>query len=244
MNPKFLSVLLLGLLLPAALPASLVNDRKIERLARSSYVYHTVLEDRVKVSAEFGVLTLTGSVEDPAHRALAEDTARHILMVGGIENKITVRSSWPERSDPWITLRIRTRLRLRADVSARTTTVAVRDGTVTLTGTVRDERQKERSALVAGEVPGVQAVLNRLTVAPHEAAPAELIDDPSITGQVLATLRADETTRTLGVRVTTIEGAVRISGDAGSEIQKALVTQLTREVCGVRFVTNLLKAGD
>lgn len=244
MNTRLLSLLLLATLLPAALPASLVNDRKIERLARSSYVYRTVLQDRVKVSAEFGVLTLSGTLEDPEDRALAEDTARHILMVGGIENKITIQSSWLARSDPWILFKIRTRLRLQANVSARTTNVEVRDGTVTLSGTVRDALQKERSALIAAEIAGVNAVRNELAIVPADAAPAEIIDDASITGQVLAALRTHESTRALEARITTVEGAVRITGEAGSEAQKALVTQLTREVWGVRFVTNMLKLAN
>lgn len=244
MNTKLLTLLLLASLLPVALPASLVNDRKIERLTRASYVYRTVLQNRVKVSAEFGVLTLSGTVEDPEERALAEDTARNVLLVGGIENKITVQSSWLVRSDPWILSRVRSRLQLRADGSARTTTVEVQDGTVTLSGTVRDELQKERTALIAAEIAGVKAVRNNLAVVPAEAAPAEIIDDASVTGQILATLRAHESTRALAVRITTVEGAVRITGEAGSEAQKTLVTQLTREVCGVRFVTNMLKLAN
>lgn len=241
-NP--LGKFLLLLLLPTLLSATLVNDRQMEVAARSSYIYREVLENRVKASAEFGVLTLTGSVEDEADRLLAEDTARSIRWVTDVRNQITLQPSHREQSDEWIALRVLARLRLRSQVNADTTRVGVMDGMVTLSGTVRSEGQKELTALIAKEVAGVHHVRNQLVIAPStpaDPAPAEQIDDPSIAAQVITALRAHDATRAAALKVTVTEGTVRITGPADSETQKALVTQLAREAHGVRFVNNLMK---
>ena len=241
-----LLLLLLSLAAAGALPASLVDDRRMEAAAKASYVYRTVLQGRVKVSAEFGVLTLTGSVENPADKVLAEDTVRSLSWVSGIQNKIVLQPSFREQSDPWIALMIRTRLRVRANVNAEATTISVSDGMVTLTGTARDAAQKERTALIAAEIQGVNYVRNNLVIAalPNEAAPDDSIDDASITAQVRAALRDTPATQALAVTIATTEGAVRITGEARTEAEKALVTELARRARGVRFVTNTIKLRD
>lgn len=239
---------LLLLLIPAtAWPSSLVNDRRMETAAKSSYIYHTVLQGRVKASAEFGVLTLTGSVEDQTERLLAEDLARSLQWVEGIENKIILLPSYREKSDPWIRLKILARLRLRAGVNADTTSVVVMDGMVTLTGTVFGERQKALTGQIADEIVGVHHVRNNLLLTPPaagETVPAEEVDDPSLVAQVLAALRAHEPTRSAVARVTAEAGEVRIIGQAESDEQKVLVTQYARQVRGVRSVINTMKSSQ
>lgn len=242
----FLPLALL-LLLPAALPASLVNDRQAEVSARTSYVYRTLLDGRVKASAEFGVLTLTGSVDDPADRLLAEDTARHIPWVADVRNKITLLPSYREHSDPWIGLKVQARLRMREGIDADDTRVTVKDGLVTLSGPARDEHQKERTGLIAQEIAGTGLVRNNLVVTvppPAEPAPAEPIDDPSVIAQVMAALRAHDAALATTTRVASTDGSVRISGEAASEAQRALITRLAGEVRGVRLVTNTMKRRD
>lgn len=229
------------LLSPLASLASLVEDRQMEKAARASYVYRVVLEDRVKASAEFGVLTLTGSVEDDADRLLAEDTARHLRWVESVNNKVIIQSSFAEKSDPWIARKIRGRLLARSGVNADTTRVTVLDGMVTLDGTAGDERQKARTALIAKEIPGVYHVRNQLVVVPRTGggeANAEPIDDASIAAHVIATLRAHAATRTVAIKVRSTEGTVRLTGQADSEVQKSLITELTREIHGTWVITN------
>jgi len=68
--PRRMRCLCIACLLIAALPVALFasseNDRKIEEAARASYNYRTVLSDHVKVAADDGVVTLTGTVQDSA----------------------------------------------------------------------------------------------------------------------------------------------------------------------------------
>lgn len=229
---------------PLALPASLVNDRAIETAARSSYTLRTLLEGRVKVSADFGVLTLTGAVEDLADKALAGDTAGNIPGVDGVEDKLTIMASHREHSDPWIVRGIRDGLRRTKGISAAATSITVEDGMVTLIGQVPTEAQKQTASRVAGEIVGVNYVRNNLVVTDASlpaGAAEEKIDDASVTSLVRALLAKQAATKALPPKVVTTGGVVRLTGLIGSEADKALVVRLVQEVRGVRAVTNELK---
>lgn len=244
MKTLFCLSLYLLLAAPLALPSSLVNDRAIETAARTSYTLRTLLEGRVKVSADFGVLTLTGAVEDLADKALAGDTAGNIPGVDGVDNKLTVVASHREHSDPWIVRGIRDGLRRTKGISAAATSITVEDGMVTLTGRVPTEAQKQAASRVAGDIAGVNYVRNNLIVTDAATPPAtaeEMVDDASVTSLVRALLAKQKATKLPPPTVATAAGVVRLTGQIGSEADKGLLARLVQEVRGVRAVTNELK---
>ncbi len=244
MKTKNISILLLLLASPFALFASSETDRKIEEAAKASYNYRTVLEDNVKVKARDGVVTLTGTVQDSDHKALAADTVENLPGVTSVKNEIKIVSTYPERSDAWMAFKIRSRLLVKANVSAATTTVSVNEGVVTLTGTADNMAQKELTTVYAKEIDGVKSVENKIVI--KEPTPsvgdtmAEKIDDASITTQVKYALLSHKSTSALKTKVTTNEGIVSISGDAASDAEKSLVTKLAQDVRGVRSVNNAM----
>lgn len=165
MKNKSLAALLLLLASPIALfAASRDNDGKIEAAAKASYNYRTVLDDRVKVKSNDGVVTLTGTVMDNDEKMLAEDTVGNLPGVTRVKNEIKVKSDHPERSDKWIALKIRSRLLTKADVSATATKVSAVNGVVTLTGTADNAAQKELTEIYAKEIDGVKMVRNEIVV--------------------------------------------------------------------------------
>lgn len=164
MKTKNLSVLLALLASPIALFASSDTDRKIEDAAKASYNYQTVLEGSVKVKANDGVVTLTGTVSDKDQVALAVDTVENLPGVVSVKNEIKVDSKYPEKSDGWIALKIRGTLLVKANVSAISTKVAVDAGNVVLSGTADNLAQKELTAEYAKGVVGVKSVTNEITV--------------------------------------------------------------------------------
>jgi osmotically-inducible protein OsmY len=125
MKTKTLSALLLLVASPLVLLASSSTDRKIEDAAKSSYNYRTVLEDHVKVSVTDGVVTLTGTVQDRDDRDLAADTVENLPGVVSVRNDIKVDPAFPEKSDAWMAFKIRSRLLVKANVSATSTKVDV-----------------------------------------------------------------------------------------------------------------------
>ena len=240
MKIQKLSALLVIIASPIALLASSTVDRKIEDAAKASYNYRTVLEDHVKVKASDGVVTLTGTVQDKDDRDLAADTVENLPGVVSVNNQIKVEPTYPEHSDAWMAFKIRSRLLVKGEVSAASTKVAVVNGNVTLTGTAENEAQKELTTAYAKDIDGVKMVTNELVVsgtAPSQTV-GESIDDASITTQVKFALLSHKSTSALKTKVVTTDGVVRVTGDAKSDAEKALVSKLAHDVRGTKSVTN------
>lgn len=237
----YLPLLALTFALPLASFASPASDQKIEEAVRSSYNYRTMLANNVTVKSVDGVVTLTGTVEDKDDRTLAEGTVESIPGVASVKNMLTVNPAYPEHSDAWMAFKIRSRLFMRSNVSAADTSVAVQDGTVTLTGTAESLAQKELTGVYAREIDWVKSVNNEIVVRPRNAQSvvvSEAVDDASVVSQTKYALLSHESTKTLQVRVTSNLGAVVITGDASSDAVKALVSKLAQDVRGVKSVAN------
>lgn len=237
-----LAVLLIISASPLAVFASSATDRKIEAAAKASYNYRAVLDNKVSVKADDGVVTLTGTVQDKDDKALAADTVENLPGVSAVKNEITVKSSYPEHSDSWIAMKVRGRLLVKSNVSAATTDVAVKDGNATLTGTADNAAQKELTGAYAKDIEGVKTVKNDIVVnepaATRNATIGEAIDDASITSQVKFALLSHKSTSALKTKVVTTDGVVRVTGDASSDAEKSLVTKIASDVRGTKAVTN------
>jgi hyperosmotically inducible periplasmic protein len=232
--------LLLLVTWPAALPGS-PADRKIEEVARGSFNFRTVLARRVSVESRNGIVTLSGLVEDQGDKRLAADTIANVPGIVGVNNDIIVQWSVPEFSDPWIALKVRRGLVVKANVSSATTTVSVKDGIVTLTGTTISAAQRELTTACAQEVAQVKSVRNELVVTASTAPSAtmdEIIDDGSITSQVKHALLTNQSTSTMKTKVETTDGVVAVSGEVATDAEKAFITKLAESVRGVKSVTN------
>ena len=239
MKNKNISALLVFIAAPIALLASSVTDRKIEDAAKASYNYQTVLEDHVKVKAKDGIVTLTGTVQDRDYKDLAADTVENLPGVLSVNNEIKVEPSYPEKSDAWMALKIRSRLLVKANVSAATTKVVVTDGNVVLSGTADNIAQKDLTAVYAKDIDGVKSVQNEIVV--KDSSPStigEKIDDASITSQVKYALLSHRATSAVKTKVTTNEGVITITGEASSAAEKSLVSKLAGDVRGVKSVNN------
>jgi osmotically-inducible protein OsmY len=239
-TPKLFALLLAAA--PAVMFAASTTDVKIEDAAKASYNYRTVLQGRVKIAVDDGVVTLTGQVDDADLRILAEDTVRDLPGVLRVDDQIMVVPAAPEHSDGWIAIKARGRLLTKANVSATATSITVKDGVVTLAGRADSLAQKELTEAYVKEIDGVKDVRNDLVVSVPPAEPSrtmgEVVDDASITAEVKYALLTHRATSALKTKVTTKEGAVAIDGEAGSAAEKDLVTQLAQSVHGVKNVVN------
>ena len=247
MKIKNLSTLFVLIASPLALLASSATDRKIEDAAKASYNYRTVLEDHVKVKASDGIVTLTGTVQDKDQKALAVDTVENLPGVTSVKNEIKIESSYPEHSDAWMAFKIRSRLLVKANVSASTTKVAVTDGNVVLTGTADNAAQKELTEVYAKEIDWVKSVKNDLVIKDQPAVAqtvGEKIDDASITSQIKFALLNHKATSAVKTKVTTSEGTVTITGEAANDAEKSLVSKLAQSIRGVISVKNDMTVKD
>ena len=67
------------------------------------------------------MVTLTGTVQDKGEKDLAADTVENLPGVTGVKNDLAIKSTHPEKSDAWISTKIRSRLLVKGNVSATST---------------------------------------------------------------------------------------------------------------------------
>lgn len=230
------------LLAAAPLPARDADtDGRIEKTIQASYTFRTYLkDDAISVKAEGGVVTLSGSVSEDYHRELALETASGVPGVESVKDELKVKGPQPEeRSDPWITAKVKAALAFHAHVSAGSTHVDTTAGVVTLSGKAGTEAQKELSGEYARSVSGVKGLRNELVVTGHSAESlGEQVDDASITAQIKTELLFHSATHAASTQVETHNGAVTLRGVAENPAEKDLATKLAEDVHGVKRVDN------
>jgi osmotically-inducible protein OsmY len=224
-----------------ALFASSDTDSKIENAAKASYNYRTVLDGKVTVKVNEGVVTLTGVVGDSSLKSVAEDTVSDLPGVVSVDDQITLDPALKEHSDAWIALKLHTQLLVRSNVSYADTKIVVNDGVVTLTGTADSQAQKELTGVYAKEIDWVKSVKNDIVVNEKPKmgeTMGEKIDDASITSQVKYALLTHKSTSALKTKITTTDGVVVITGEAANDAEKSLVGKLAESIRGVKSVDN------
>jgi osmotically-inducible protein OsmY len=220
------------------------TDDRIESSFKKTYVYKTYLkDDAVRAEAKDGVVTLTGTVAEESHKALAQETVANLPGVTRVDNQLVTKAEVAaENADTWIGRKVKLALLYHRNVSARTTTVEVKDGIVTLKGEASSTAQKELTAEYAKDIEGVKEVKNEMTVAatPEKAelTAGEKLDDASITAQVKTALLTQRSTSSIKTKVETRNGEVTLTGIAKNAAEKALVTKLVTDIQGVTSVKN------
>ena len=247
MKTPFRSALMIAagtLFIPTFILCASETDDRIESAARKSYVFKTYLSgDAIRTESKNGIVTLTGTVAESSHKALAQDTVEGLPGVKSVDNQLKVKGEdIEERSDGWVALKVKSALLFHRNVSAAKTDVNVKNGVVTLRGEASSLAQKELTTEYAKDIEGVKEVRNELTISPTPVKAVEIkgerIDDASITAQVKASLMWHRSTSAIKTKVQTMDGVVMIGGVAKNAAEKSLVTKLTSDIHGVTGVVN------
>jgi len=119
-------------------------------------------------------------------------------------------------------------------------TVKSMDGAVTLTGTVAEEPHKSLAKETVANLPGVKSVDNRLEV---KGEPAAENSDAWVTMKVKTALLFHRNVSAM-TEVNTMDGIVTLNGEATSQAQKDLTTELVKDVDGVTDVQNEMTVAD
>lgn len=114
----------------------------------------------VKSTVDDNVVTLTGSVELNSTREDLVNQVKHIKHVHSVRNELVLNPPAP----PDQTLYVRVRQTL-ADIRLETIQFRVHEGAVTLSGIVRNEKERQRAIEMVRSTDGVKEVLSRLTIA-------------------------------------------------------------------------------
>jgi osmotically-inducible protein OsmY len=117
--------------------------------------------------------------------------------------------------------------------------ISSKDGAVTLSGAVADETHKPMAQGVAGGLPGVTSVDNRITVKGERPAKSS---DTWISVRVKAALLYRRNVSATKTRVYVKDGIVTLKGVAASQAQKDLTGEYAKKIDGVKGVRNEIVA--
>ena len=124
----------------------------------------------IAVAVKDGVVTLSGFVPSFWEKDAAEKAVKRVYGVRGIANDIEVKLFW-QRTDPEIARAAVRELESHVSIPADRIKVTVKDGWVTLEGTVDWEYQKSLAESAMKKLKGVSGVTNKIQVKPKASAP-------------------------------------------------------------------------
>ncbi len=189
----------------------------------------------VRVAADEGIVTLSGTVKDITARRLASLEAQKIDGVRGIIDAMVVEPV--QRSDGAIQDDILRRFEgdslLRGAGEVR---IEVEDGIVSLLGQVHSLAELEEASLVAGEVAGVRAIDTELSIARDEYRP-----DETVKRDVLAAFENDVYLSDCPVNVMVDDGKITLIGAVSSVFEKERAANEAWWTPGVKGVNNKIE---
>jgi hyperosmotically inducible protein len=255
MNTNYLKVsfgVIAALLLTGIVSAhASETDERIEVSAQNSYVFKTYLkEDSIRTASKDGSVTLTGTVKEASHKALAQQTVESLPGVQNVDNQLVFKGEEPaENSDGWLSMKVKGSLLFNRNVSGLATEVYVKDGIVTLKGEADSQAQKDLTGEYAKDIKGVKGVNNDMTIAKVVVAKpqptmGDKIDDASVTAQVKMAFLSHHSTSAFKTGVSTKDGVVTLTGDVPSGAAKDMTTKVAHDVNGVTNVVNNMTIVD
>ena len=201
---------------------------------------------QVPVSVQDAVVTLTGSVGSYPEKQLAARIAKGVKGVKEVRNDVTI-NYLAKRTDPEIAADVKSRLQWDIWINGGLVNPVVKDGKVTLTGTIGSVISKWR-AFDDAWIIGVTSVDDSgLKIEPTAGNGAQrkfedaVSSDSEIKLAVQAALRLDPRVSAFSPDVTVEDGGVILGGTVGNLKAKTSAAQDAKNIMGVWRVDNLLK---
>jgi osmotically-inducible protein OsmY len=213
------------------------TDRKIQREVESELQCSPDVEAaRIGVSVENHAVTLTGTVSSFPERMAARRAAQRVKGVSAVADELTVHYAGAALTDSDIAQSISHVLEASAVIPGGSVKASVRNHTVTLTGSVPWNFQRDAAVRAVGAIAGVGYVENHITlpVRPSREALAEKIKDALARNAALA---AQE------VHIDIDDDQVTLSGHLPTWLEKKQAGLVAWSSPGVRAVRNNITVG-
>jgi osmotically-inducible protein OsmY len=208
-----------------------VKDRKIVSAIETNLLINDeVPSHKIDVSAEDGIVTLSGSVYNILAHDKATEVAESIKGVRSVVNEITVEPAF--RSDRDIRRNVADALATDPATDSYGITVKVSGGNVTLSGKVDSYGEKQLCVDVAKGVRGVRKVTDDIETTYQKKRP-----DTEIAEEIAALLRDDVRIDARQIAVNVRDGNVELSGTVPSALEKSRAS-VKAWVAGVHSVDN------
>ena len=200
-----------------------------------------------------GAVTLTGQLPSDNLKSLAGEIARDTTGVNEVNNQITVDANTKPSSenahvdDLEIRAAILEAFAKSPELGGKNIDVKVENRTVTLSGSVETQAQKNGAEQSAAAVDGVAAVANNLTVMNPQAVsePAPNVPKAGTTvdlaKQVEFELYKTGAFDILTMKITASESKITLAGTVRSIAEKLLAEKIAQSSLGVKQVVNELQ---
>ena len=186
----------------------------------------------IGVTANAGVVTLTGHVDNYTHKFAAERAVGRVKGVKAVAEEIEVKLPYNvKRGDEDIAAAAIDRLGWNSIVPAGAIQVKVEKGWVTLTGTVGQHFEKEEAEQDIRALSGVVGVSNQISIRPKAIA-SNVKDD--IEQALLRSSYHDTDT----IKVSVLGGEIKLTGVVGSWNARSVAETTAWSAPGTTSVEN------
>jgi osmotically-inducible protein OsmY len=184
----------------------------------------------IGVAAQEGVVTLTGQVDHYSEKVSAEDAAKAVYGVRGIANDIQVTlPNSSARTDKDIAQAVLGALKWDYEVPEEKITVTVKQGYVTLEGSVDWQYQKDAAARVVRYLNGVSSVTNLIKIKPQ-------VRSSDVTNQIEDAFRRKAVLDARRINISSDDGEVTLQGSVSSWSERDEAVEAAWAAPGVTFV--------
>jgi len=221
-------------------PAGRYDGQILEEVTK--YLQNKKEFQGVKAAVEDQIVTLDGTVNLYIDRENLEKKVKKMKNVDGIRNHVQIQSNLPDNQ-----LQQNLADRLRYDrvgygIAFNAIPLGVKDGVVTLGGSVHDYPSRDSAVAVAETTPGVKDIVDNI-----EVAPTSIFDDELRVRLYRAiygapTLRRYEMDPQKPIRIVVENGHVTLYGVVDSAMDKQIAGTQANSVPGVFNVDNKLVA--
>lgn len=213
------------------------KDRKIQREVESELRWTPDVEaSHVGVSVENHAVTLTGTVASYSERMAARRAAQRVKDVAAVADDLVVHYAGAAPTDTDVAQSISHILETNAVVPPGSIKATVRNHTVTLTGSVPWNYQREAAVRAVGAIAGVGYVEDRVTLSAR--ASREVLAD-----KIRDALARNAALAAKEIRIEVDNDSVTLSGFLPTWLEKKQAGLVAWSSPGVRTVQNNIVVG-
>lgn len=245
---------------PQSQTAQEVTDARQEAQIWTTFALSPYLRaNDLKVYVYKGKATLTGKVDEDVNKELAKQIALGVSGINDVDNQIVVDADYvpPARpaergfgdkvDDASITAAVKSKLLWSKHAEGLATNVETKAGQVSLQGTASSVAARDLAGRLAWNTRGVVTVDNQLVVKTDKPSVADNakstakeagrgINDGWITAKVKSTYLYSNHVDGSGIKVSTSQGVVTLTGKVTSNAERSLAIELAKNLRGVKRV--------